>query len=161
MKLYHGSNTTVDNPDTRHSRERLDFGKGFYLTSVKQQAESWALRATANSGGVPIVTTYEVLDDMSGFRTLTFNETNDREWVEFVCQCRRGSNEYAHYDIVIGGVADDKVYRAVDMYFRGYWDIETTLEALRFYDVNDQYCFITQRAINALLTYTGSYEVEP
>lgn len=42
MKLFHGSNTVVDRPDVARSRDRLDFGRGFYLTSVKKQAELWA-----------------------------------------------------------------------------------------------------------------------
>lgn len=34
MKLYHSSNVMVEKPDTQHSRGFLDFGKGFYLTSI-------------------------------------------------------------------------------------------------------------------------------
>lgn len=36
----------------------------------------------------------------------------------------------------------------------------STLEALRFYDKNDQYCFVSQAAIDALLVFRGSYEVD-
>ena len=71
------------------------------------------------------------------------------------------AGEYRQYDIIHGGVADDKVYRAVDMYFRGYWDIDETLEALKFYEKNDQWCFVSQKAITALLTFAGSYQVMP
>ena len=38
MKLYHSSTIKVENPDLDHSRDYLDFGKGFYLTSLKEQA---------------------------------------------------------------------------------------------------------------------------
>lgn len=34
MKLYHTSTIIVDKPDVYHSREHLDFGKGFYLTTL-------------------------------------------------------------------------------------------------------------------------------
>lgn len=34
MKLYHSSNVSVEHPDTEHSRLYLDFGRGFYLTSL-------------------------------------------------------------------------------------------------------------------------------
>lgn len=44
MKLYHSSNVSVNEPDTIHSRNFLDFGKGFYLTSLKEQAVKYALR---------------------------------------------------------------------------------------------------------------------
>jgi hypothetical protein len=38
MKLYHSSNMSVEHPDTKHSRPYLDFGRGFYLTSLYEQA---------------------------------------------------------------------------------------------------------------------------
>lgn len=44
MMLYHSSNVAVLNPDTQHSRDNLDFGKGFYLTSIYEQAVSYAQR---------------------------------------------------------------------------------------------------------------------
>ena len=44
MKLYHSSNLSVKQPDTVHSRDYLDFGKGFYLTSIYEQAVKYAQR---------------------------------------------------------------------------------------------------------------------
>ena len=38
MILYHGSSVVVQKPDIIHSRERVDFGKGFYLTDIPEQA---------------------------------------------------------------------------------------------------------------------------
>lgn len=40
MRLYHASDRVIENPDVYHSREHLDFGKGFYLTSIRIQAEN-------------------------------------------------------------------------------------------------------------------------
>lgn len=40
MILYHSSDVVVERPDVVHSREFLDFGKGFYLTSIHNQAIS-------------------------------------------------------------------------------------------------------------------------
>ncbi|MBP5283396.1 MAG: DUF3990 domain-containing protein, partial [Treponema sp.] len=42
MLLYHGSNVEVLNPQILESDRRLDFGKGFYLTSSYEQAKRWA-----------------------------------------------------------------------------------------------------------------------
>ena len=42
MILYHGSDVVVEHPDNQHSKEHLDFGVGFYTTSVQVQAERWA-----------------------------------------------------------------------------------------------------------------------
>lgn len=41
MIVYHGSNMVVDHPDVNHSYRNLDFGRGFYVTTVKEQAEKW------------------------------------------------------------------------------------------------------------------------
>ena len=44
MIVYHGSSVIVDHPGTEYSFRPLDFGRGFYVTSVKEQAERWARR---------------------------------------------------------------------------------------------------------------------
>lgn len=44
IRLYHTSNVEVRTPDVAHSREHLDFGRGFYLTSLREQAEKYGLR---------------------------------------------------------------------------------------------------------------------
>ena len=44
MRLYHSSYVPVPAPDTAHSRDYLDFGKGFYLTSIHEQAVKYAQR---------------------------------------------------------------------------------------------------------------------
>lgn len=44
MIVFHGSDLVVIEPDTNHSEVHLDFGKGFYVTSVRTQAERWARR---------------------------------------------------------------------------------------------------------------------
>ena len=38
MIVYHGSDVIVKAPDLLHSAKRLDFGVGFYVTTVKEQA---------------------------------------------------------------------------------------------------------------------------
>ena len=42
MKLYHSSNVSIKHPDTKHSRLYLDSGRGFYLTSLHEQAVRYA-----------------------------------------------------------------------------------------------------------------------
>ena len=38
MILYHTSNIEILKPSLEYSRPRLDFGKGFYLTPIREQA---------------------------------------------------------------------------------------------------------------------------
>ena len=40
MKLYHGSTFIVVKPLVSYGRENLDFGKGFYTTSMQSHFES-------------------------------------------------------------------------------------------------------------------------
>ena len=44
IRLYHTSNVEVSVPDVLHSREHLDFGRGFYMTSLREQAEKYGQR---------------------------------------------------------------------------------------------------------------------
>lgn len=157
MRLYHGSDCVIKEPDISHSRRNLDFGSGFYATSYPKQAERWALRRSLRSHGKALVNVYEFVET-DALKILRFNE-NNAEWVRFVCECRQGGQPPLGTDIVIGGVADDKVYAAIDMYMRGLWDLESTLQALTFYERNDQFCFLTSQAIGTL-HYIETYEVE-
>jgi flagellar basal body rod protein FlgC len=80
--------------------------------------------------------------------------------VQFVCACRRGEPVHEAYDAIFGPVANDKIYVAVDMFAKGLWDMARTLDALRFYEANDQVCLSSQQLIGEQLTYLKSYEVE-
>lgn len=158
MIVYHGSSEVVRQPDTLHSYRALDFGKGFYVTTVREQAERWARRKADLFGGTPVVSRYRMRDDLSQFRVRRFPD-DLMEWIEFVCDCRDGKPTYQQYDIIIGKVANDKVFRVVDMYHSGIWGKERALQEIRAYPNYDQIAFITQSAIDALLQYDGCLEV--
>ena len=49
-----------------------------------------------------IVNVYEI-GDMSEYRVKTFEDT-DREWLQFVIDCRNGKDIYRDCDAVIGNV---------------------------------------------------------
>ena len=55
MILYHGSFLEIAKPDLLHSRSNVDFGRGFYVTPLYEQAAKWVLemRNSAPSRGVP------------------------------------------------------------------------------------------------------------
>ena len=62
MKLYHGTNTDFLEIDLSQSNRFKDFGRGFYLTDIKRQAEEMARRRVLQNGGMPIVQVYEFDD---------------------------------------------------------------------------------------------------
>ena len=41
MTVYHGGVSAVAEPDLSHSRAAVDFGAGFYVTPIFDQAKRW------------------------------------------------------------------------------------------------------------------------
>ena len=154
MIVYHGSCEIVSRPDILHSYRNLDFGKGFYVTTVKEQAERWARRKADIFGGKAIVNKYLMSDNMNGLSVKTFS-SDFLEWIDFVCNCRDGGVLYEQFDVIIGKVANDQVFRVVDMYKSGIWDKERALREIRVYPNYDQIALISQVAIDKLLRYEG------
>ncbi len=157
MIVCHGSDQIVKNPDTLHSYRALDFGKGFYVTTVREQAERWARRKADLTGGKAIVNQYVMKEVSTDLRIKRFSD-DLQEWIEFVYACRDGSAEYEQHDVIIGKVANDKVFRVVDMYRTGIWDKDRAMKEIRVYPNYDQIAFVTQRAIDELLEYQSWYK---
>lgn len=150
MLVYHTSDQYFDCPDVEHSRSALDFGKGFYATRLREQAVSYADRFL-KAGIDAVLHTYEFTPD-SELNIKVFESYNE-EWLEFVCNCRKGSDVYKQYDIIEGGVANDKIYRTVDLYMTGVYNKEQALDKLMYEKPNHQLCFITQKAIDKSLRF--------
>ncbi len=156
MRLYHSSNMVVEHPDVQHSRRFLDFGRGFYLTSIYEQAVKYAQRFKRR-GQPAWLNIYELSDHYDGWTIQRF-ETYDKLWLDFVAQCREG-NEVGNYDRVIGGIANDRVIFTLDRYFAGEISQEETLGLLRFEKPNIQYCIRNERMLMDCLTYIESVQL--
>ena len=159
MIVYHGTTQVIQKPDVVHTKKYLDFGKGFYLTTYEEQAKKWALRKGLRQGKSCVVNVYQLRDDWSNYKVLSFDKENE-QWLDFVCACRNGENINQAYDIIIGNVADDDVFKTVDMYFKGFWDKEKVLKELRYYKMNDQICIVNQKTLDEILVFQKSYEVK-
>ena len=158
MIVYHGSSEIVKQPDVLHSYRALDFGKGYYVTSVREQAERWARRKADLTGGKAIVNQYRMSDNTSGLLVKTIPD-DLIEWIDFVCDCRDDKTTYQQYDLIIGKVANDRVFRVVDMYHSGIWDRERALKEIRAYPDYDQIAFVSQKAVDQLLKFDRCWEV--
>ena len=151
LELYHGSNVAIDKIDLSKGHINKDFGKGFYLTTLPQQAMVMARRkARQFLDAKPIVTTF-LFDE----NELTSGELNvkvfhavSEEWAMFILQNRKASRTGFHhdYDIVVGPVADDSVVQQLDLFEMGLITLSQLVEALRYRDLNNQYFFGTERA---------------
>ena len=159
MILYHGSNMIVEKPRLIEQNRFLDFGYGFYATTNKAQAENFAKKVVARRGGAPIVNIYEI-DDNIGSAPLKIKRFNapDEHWLDFVSAHRSGTYDGERYDVIIGAVANDDVYRTLQVYAAGLLTKEQALEALKVKKLFDQYVFATYEAIS-LLKFVKSEEV--
>lgn len=159
MIVFHGSTEIIKKPDTEHSLRPLDFGKGFYVTTVKEQAEKWARRKAAIfEKNKAIVNKYEMSDNFTSLNKKQFDDDLS-EWIDFVCNCRDGKDCYKDFDVILGKVANDKVFRVVDMYHQGIWSKERAIKEMKAYPNYDQIVFITQKAIDQLLAFVSFEEV--
>lgn len=156
MILYHSSNMIVDKPDTQHSRLYLDFGRGFYLTSIHEQAVRYALRFKRRKQRAWL-NTYELSDVGERWNVKQF-DSYDKQWLDFVAQCREGM-EVGTYDMVVGGIANDKVIITLDRYFAKEITQEEALGLLRYEKPNIQYCIRSEQMLNECLTYIESIEI--
>lgn len=157
MILYHGSYIEVSKPDLLHSRSNVDFGRGFYTTPILEQAVKWCgkFKRRGKEGVLSKYTLDEVIFEKC--KVLKF-ESYSEEWLDFILSCRRGMDE-TDYDIVIGGVANDKVFNTVELYFDRLIDKTEAITRLRYEKPNMQVCFRTQSVLEQYLSFEGSEKV--
>lgn len=157
MKLYHGSYLPIPSPDFEHSRTNVDFGRGFYTTPIYEQAVNWC-KKFQRQGKTGVISSYGF--DEAAYQTLEVLcfESYSEQWLDFILTCRSGKDT-SNYDIVVGGVANDKVFNTVELYFEHLIDKAEAIKRLRYEKPNLQLCFRSERAIRQYLTFEGSEEV--
>ena len=155
MKLYHGSNVSIEVIDLSKSRPGKDFGKGFYLSADKQQAIEMAESKVAFLGGEPIVTEFEFDDNIiaSGkLKVKTFN-TYTKEWAKFVYDNRENfSDTPIHdFDIIYGPIANDRVGAQIRNYKNESINLDELLRRIKYIkSITFQYYFGTEAAVKTL-----------
>ena len=151
MICYHGSDTIVDMPKILNANRPLDFGGGFYVTTNEEQAKKWAKKVSLrNNNNHKCINRYDfnIEKAKTTLKIIQF-KIADEEWLNFVCDNRNRKNT-GDYDIVIGPVADDKVYRVVVEYENGDIDKETALKNLKSENLCDQILFHTDNSLECL-----------
>ena len=162
MILYHGSNIEVENIDLNRCRPFKDFGRGFYTTPLKEQAQAMAERTVRiYKEGVPCITEF-FFDDAVFKNTLycikQFKKP-DIEWARFIVNNRNHDfknfespecNADGKYDIVTGPVANDDITALINVYLAGILSDETLIKELTFRELSDQISFHSERSIKCL-----------
>ena len=156
MRLYHGSNVSIDKIDLAKCNLYKDFGRAFYLTGDLGQAQSVAMARVALLGGEPTINEYEFDDSLLVDRKLTFHrfEGYTQDWAEFIFKHRDDTfyPPYMHsYDIVYGPIANDRVGMQIRNFRLGYIDMAEFMRRLKYMKgITFQWAFCTTQAISNL-----------
>ena len=168
-QLYHGSNVSFSVIDLTKSVPNKDFGRGFYLTTDKFQAEKFARlkakRIQANRGYVEVFY-------INNFEDLIIKQFDsaDEEWFNFVLS-NRGYGTFAtnkkqyNFDIVTGPIANDAVGLVLNQFIAGaYGDSvsaesrSTAIRLLLTQKLHNQVFFGTEKAVSRLV-FSEVYDV--
>lgn len=168
--LYHGSYCEVNKPDLAKCEARKDFGKGFYLTSSKAQAEAFLRtaigKAVIKGDAVPAqdygyISVFKVkqTDELQSY----LFDTADADWLHCIVAHRKRDSfveleqTMAKYDVIIGKIADDQTNATITAYIGGAFGTigsesadDICIGLLLPENLKDQYCFRTQKSINSL-----------
>lgn len=161
MILFHGSNVDIDHIDLSKCRPNKDFGQGFYLTTIREQAIRMAKRVARMYGGTPILNVYEFEDSADKLKQLNIRRFDHPsiEWAKFVITNRNAtklkvfqedSNIDGRFDLVIGPIANDDLALLFRQFSEGTISAETLVAEMEFKQLTEQYSFHSEKSISLL-----------
>ncbi|MBR6057601.1 MAG: DUF3990 domain-containing protein [Victivallales bacterium] len=160
MKVYHGSTMIINHSLVQFGRLGLDFGQGFYVTTLRGQAEAWAIRMARIRQESGVVNVYEM--DMERvkreFKYKQFLEY-DMDWLDFIVANRRRQYDGERFDVIEGGVANDRVIDTVEAYMSDLIPRDVALRNLKAHRPNNQLCICNQTVIDVCLKYLGTNNI--
>ena len=149
MKLYHGSNCDFTKVDLSKSKDRRDFGKGFYLTTLQNQAKDWAETLFDRYGGNGIFV-YEFEFEINDNLTLKKFDGLTEDWLNFIKENRVKGGLQHNFDVVQGVVANDKTNRTLALFVEGIYTAKMAMKKLYRNKLNDQISIHTEKALHCL-----------
>ena len=155
MKVYHGSYTKIDEIDLTKGELNRDFGRGFYVTNLYEQAKFWAKRKgkkQKNNGIITEFTFFESAFTSDYLKTLRFKDYS-KEWLDFVVKNRQNDTDknLHDYDVVEGPVANDDIATRITFYVEGGITKAEFLEELKFkHSVSHQIALCTQKSLQMI-----------
>jgi hypothetical protein len=147
--LYHGSNKDFNAVDLSMSKDKRDFGRGFYTTTLRKQAEDWAkvLFDRYKGDGIFIYEAELLLSDDLSVKTY---EGLSEEWLLMVQKNRTMGGIQHNFDIVQGPVANDITARAIALFIAGIINANEAIERLKYNQINNQVSLHTTAALSHL-----------
>jgi hypothetical protein len=155
MQVFHGSDIRIENIDLSKSEYFKDFGRGFYVTNLREQAYLRAVDvANRHNSNKPVITEYNYIETYPitvGMKIKKFEDVS-KEWVEFIILNRnRQISHPAHtFDIVEGPIANDKMVVQIRLYEQDKISIDKLIEKLTYRNPTHQICFCTLASLYAL-----------
>lgn len=173
--LYHGSYCEVKEPDLAKCAKRKDFGQGFYLTTSKEQAESFLKTSIAKAIAAGKIEEKQDFGYISMYEIKLLKELEvhvfeeaDVNWLHCIAAHRKKKlfveveREMSMYDVIVGKIADDATNATLTAYLGNVFGIVGDKEADDFCikqllpnKLKDQYCFKTEDAIKCLKFMEG------
>lgn len=158
--VYHGGTDIIENPICKFGRENLDFGQGFYITDLREQAVIWAGNMAKARNKSAILNRYKlnksaILDE---YKYKIF-KAYDKEWFEFIIGNRIGLELFKRYDYIEGGIANDRVIDTINLYIAGLIDFNFALRELSKHSPNNQMCILNQDIVNKHLIFDGTEQL--
>lgn len=155
VKLYHGSDILVKDPQIMQPIRALDFGSGFYTTTNTNQAKSFAKKVQDRNNSSEIHISIYTLD-INPFKQLDFLCFNrpDKHWLNFVSENRNGTYKGKIYDIIYGPVANDTIFKTFIAFQNGILSEKETLKRLKIRPLFNQLVFTNEKALKCLV-FTG------
>ena len=98
--VYHGGTEIIEYPDCKRGCRNLDFGKGFYVTDIRKQAEEWAKLMSDRRKEPPILNRYSLHRDavIAEMHCMLF-KAYDEDWLAFIVASRQGLPVADEYDL--------------------------------------------------------------
>jgi hypothetical protein len=149
MKLYHGSNINFQEVDLSKSKDKRDFGKGFYLTTFQHQAKEWAEILYARYGGDGIFV-YEFDFEFANQLKIKKFDGISEKWLIMIRENRVKGGTQHDFDIIQGAVANDKTNRTLALFVEGIYSVKEALRKLRYNKLNDQISIHTEKGLKCL-----------
>lgn len=154
ITLYHGAKSGIVGAIAPTSRDHCDFGKGFYMGTDKAQP----LTLICN---YPDAKLYTVKANLSGLKILDIEVGID--WALLVAYNRgkmdsaKGTAIYNRIaemadgcDMLIGFIANDRMFVVLDRFFKGEITDEALIHSLSALKLGKQYVALTEKACNQI-----------
>jgi hypothetical protein len=156
--VYHGSFLVIEHPIVIKSTRGLDFGEGFYVTNLMEQAIDMAARRKVFRGrGVVNVYSFDT-EAASAYRYHKFSGAKE-DWLDFVVKYRSNPGVCEDYDIIEGEVADDGVFDSIQAYLNGLMRKSDLLKKLKYKKENHQICLNDINVIKSVLRLKTWFEI--